>query len=301
MANQPISFSIIVPTYNRPEQLTNCLRAISSLNLPARRFETVVVDDGTESNLKEVFDRFTGRINLRTIKQNNSGPSRARNAGAKVARGDFLAFTDDDCEPDENWLNVLGDSLTKNPDCIVGGRTLNALDNNIYSTTSQLICDLVYEHLNVNSRDAKFFCTNNMALARQKFCEIGGFDERFKAAEDRDFCHRWLAKGLKMIYCPQAIVRHGRNLNLCEFMSQHFNYGRGSFMYREKNEAQNMNNYISALRFNYNPMNLVVYPLSKNKGFRGASILVLMLLWQIMNTSGFLYELANHKINRKGS
>src|SRR5687767_5128657 len=105
-------FSIIIPTYARPKQLAVCLEAIARLNYPRDRFEVIVVDDGSESPPEHVVKSFSERLSLTLLAQPNSGPASARNTGAWEAKGEFLAFVDDDCAPDAGWLRGLEAHLT---------------------------------------------------------------------------------------------------------------------------------------------------------------------------------------------
>ena len=288
-------FSIIIPTYNRPNQLAICLESIAQLNYPRERYEVIVVNDGGMKLPDELLNKFKGQFNILLINQANSGPASARNNGAKIANGEFLAFTDDDCLSEPAWLNSFENILRKYSDCMVGGKTLNKLCNNLYSTASQMICDIAYRHYNENHESASFFCTNNLALSKRKFLEIGGFDDDFKTAEDRDLCKRWQKHGLRMIFAPEAIIYHAHDLTLYTFAKQHFNYGRGSFQFYNKN-LHGPGYFNNIFRFNFNPENLVFYPLSKHKGFRGLSLVILMFFWQFTNATGFFYELINHKL-----
>jgi glycosyltransferase involved in cell wall biosynthesis len=145
MRKQPF-FSIIIPTYNRTAQLTNCLHSLTLLDYPRNCFEVIVVNDGGETKLEAIADTFRNQINLNLITQPHSGPAAARNTGAAKAKGEFLAFTDDDCIPSPDWLQVLASHFAEMPDYIIGGRTINLLAKNVYSTMSQLIIDVVYRH-----------------------------------------------------------------------------------------------------------------------------------------------------------
>ena len=84
------------------------------------------VDDGGDPPLGEVVAPFESNLTLTLLRQANGGPAAARNAGAKRARGEFLAFTDDDCLPEPGWLTGLAEALSGAPDCMVGGAILNA-------------------------------------------------------------------------------------------------------------------------------------------------------------------------------
>ncbi len=95
----PIDFSIIVPTFQRPEGLRRCLAALLRMDYPADRYEVIVVDDGSDPPVEPLVREAVGAATCRFIRQENHGPGPARNAGAAQARGRWLAFTDDDCAP----------------------------------------------------------------------------------------------------------------------------------------------------------------------------------------------------------
>ena len=113
-------FSIIVPTYNRPRQIVLCLEALSRINYPHSKFEVIVVDDGSRLPVHTFVTPFVDKMNLTILTQENAGPSTARNAGANSAKGDFLAFTDDDCIPSPDWLQTLSLRFKSSPECAVG-------------------------------------------------------------------------------------------------------------------------------------------------------------------------------------
>src|SRR5215813_1646861 len=95
-------FSIVVPTYRRPAILAGCLDAVARLDYPCDRFEAIVVDDGGGA---VELPRAYADVDMVLLTQAHAGPAAARNTGAARARGDFLAFTDDDCRPDPGWLS----------------------------------------------------------------------------------------------------------------------------------------------------------------------------------------------------
>src|SRR4051794_20266715 len=120
MSNLPF-FSVIIPTYERPGLITACLRAFTQLDYPVGRFEVIVVDDGSAHSVDSVIEQFRGRLDVRVLTQENTGPAGARNFGAAQARGEFLAFTDDDCFPDAGWLRALASYFARTPDRLIGG------------------------------------------------------------------------------------------------------------------------------------------------------------------------------------
>ena len=192
-------FSIVVPTYNRPSQLASCLHALTQLDYPQERYEVVVVDDGSQTPLDATVKPFQSETNIILLRQKNAGPAAARNTGARQAKGDYIAFTDDDCMPTADWLRQLTMALQARPDAMVGGRTLTALPGNVYSSASQALIDYLYSYYSSASQGI-FFASNNIAMSRQHFLDIGGFDVSFPlaAAEDRNLCDCWQQAGYPM-------------------------------------------------------------------------------------------------------
>jgi GT2 family glycosyltransferase len=283
-------FSIIVPTYSRPQELASCLHALANLQYPRDCYEVIIVDDGSEKPAKDVVQAFYRKMKMVVIYQPNAGPAAARNAGSELATGQFLAFTDDDCVPACNWLQALASRFLTHPDCIIGGRTSNLLTNNLYSVTSQLITDVVYRHYNADSNQARFFASNNLALSRHHFLNLGGFDTNFNTAEDREFCDRWLSCGFNMIYAPEAVVYHAHNLNFRKFLKQHFNYGRGAYNFQKVKARRGSGSLYSDLRFHVNVRNWLLYPFGQVKGRQLLQLAILLAVWQTSNLVGFLWE-----------
>ena len=288
MSARPPRFSVIVPTYERPAQLAACIAALARLEYPRGRFEVLIVDDASARPPLEVIESFGDALDLKLIVQTkNAGPSAARNLGARNARGEFLAFTDDDCEPDAGWLRAFASRFAEEPARVVGGRTLNALEDNPYSETSQLIIEVVYEHFNRDGREARFFASNNFAVHAESFREVGGFDESFRTSEDREFCARWRAKGLGMTYEPRAAVRHSHKLSPVSLWRQHFGYGRGALRFHRARAAEGDGPFRPDADFY---AKLLRASLSRTPTGKAAQLTALLLWSQVANAAGFFYE-----------
>lgn len=228
------TFSVVIPTRNRPEHLRACLAALAAQRYPKDHFDVIVVDDCGTTPTAAVVETFNDELNVQLVTQRQSrGPAAARNAGALCSQRDYLAFTDDDCAPDRDWLSELAQCLTEFPGSAAGGLTVNALTDNIYATASQIQVDYIYQYYNHDRMDAQFLTSNNFAVPAEEFSTIGGFDETFPraAAEDREFCDRWRHDGRRIIYLPVAIVRHSHHMNFRDFVRQHFNYGHGAYFH----------------------------------------------------------------------
>jgi len=291
------TFSIIVPARNRPETLAKCLDALTSLSYPSNCFEVIVVDDDSSLPLEPVVAPFAVSSNITLLRQPKAGPAAARNFGATKAKGIFLAFTDDDCAPSPDWLNVLADQFAKTPDYMIGGQTVNALIENRCSMASQHLISYLYEYYQKDAARDRFFTSNNLALPAELFRVIKGFDTGFRiaAAEDRELGSRWRYHGFKVLYVRDAIVYHSHALTLSKFSRQHFNYGRGAYSYHQIRRRRNQRLTIKSEPITFY-LNLLRYPFSKSGDIRAFVSMSLLLLSQIVNVFGFFFE----KIKQRG-
>ena len=298
MSSVPL-FSVVVPTYNRPERLASCLAALVEQDYLRDRIEVVIVDDGSPMPMDSVVNPFESKLSVTLIRQKNAGPAAARNAGAKQAKGTLLAFTDDDCMPSTDWLSGFADRLRQTPDAMVGGRSLNALPNNSYSTASQALIDYLYSYYGGSERSAAepsdgeqmvFFASNNIAMARENYLSVGGFDTSFPlaAAEDRELCDRWQHQGLPMVYAPEVTIRHAHHLSLQSFWKQHFGYGRGAFCFHQVRSQRNEEPIrVEPVKFY---TDLLTYPLSRKDVKSPLFVSGLFFLSQVATTAGFFWE-----------
>jgi len=296
MQKQAPFFSIIIPAYGRSEQLSACLRSLTCIEYPRDAFEIIIVDDGSKTPPEAVVDSFRDKINVTLLTQRHAGPAAARNAGAKRARGSFLAFTDDDCMPKADWLEKLALRFAETPYDLIGGRTFNALCENQYSTASQILIDYLYEYYNPAFDHARFLTSNNLAVPAAQFRTLGGFDAAFPlaAAEDRDFCDRWRQRGHRMICAPEVIVYHAHALTFRSFLKQHFRYGRGAFSFQRARAQRGQ----SPLRFESASfyINLLRYPTAQANCKRVWWSVALLFFSQVANAAGFLWQMAaKHK------
>ena len=290
MASSPV-FSVVIPTYNRPQYLERCLTALATLDYPRDRFEVIVVDDGSSPPIAPAAEPFQARLALTLIRQDNGGPAKARNTGAAHAKGQYLVFTDDDCQPHPPWLRTLEAELQAQPSALVGGYTVNALPDNLFSTASQVLIDYLYDYYNQRHQPS-FFASNNFAMAADQFRRLGGFDTSFPlaAGEDREFCDRWLQHGLPLAYAPAAQVSHTHHLSLRRFWRQHFNYGRGAYCFHQARARRASGEVkVEPLSFYWR---LLTYPLRQP---RGVLLSGLMLLSQVANVAGFFWERSQSK------
>lgn len=289
--------SIVIPTYNRPEQLAICLESLTKLDYPQDCFEVIAVDDGSKTSLEPVVDPFTSQLDITLLRQINNGAASARNTGAKQAKGEFLAFTDDDCMPAADWLKTLAANFLQAPDCLIGGQTVNIVSKNLYSTASQELIDYVYKYYNANPHKARFFASNNIALPKERFLAIGEFDVTYPlmASEDRELCDRWLQQGYPMLYAPEVQINHAHHLSLVSFWKQHFFYGRGAFCFHQvRAKRAHTQIKVEPLSFYFN---LFKYFLSQPTPQPKLLLSGLLFISQVASVAGFFWERTHQTSN----
>lgn len=284
--------TVVVPTFGRPRQLQACLEALAGQTLQ-EPWEAVVVDDGSPEQLTGLAGSFVGRLDLRLIRQANAGPAAARNRGVAEARGQFVAFTDDDCRPEPAWLETLLAAAREKPGALVGGTTWNGLPDELFASTSQLIVDLVYEHFNADHEYGYFFVSNNVLCSRERFIELGGFDATFPraGAEDRDFCDRWRVAGWPLVWRPAARVEHRHSQTLGKFVDLHFRYGRGAYLYQAMRRARDSGTMREDLGFHANVPKRLRRRLAAGSGpLWWGAVVASLAVWQLANAAGFVTE-----------
>jgi glycosyltransferase involved in cell wall biosynthesis len=281
--------SVVIPTRNRPQAVEHCLDALAAQTMPSGSFEVIVVDDGSNPAIFLDPARWASKFALKLIHQQNTGPAGARNRGVAEARGEFLAFTDDDCLPTPTWLEKLITALRKNPEALVGGSTFNGLKNDFFAETSQLILQIVYAHFNRDPANAYFFASNNIGVRRDHYLASGGFDADFDspAAEDREFCDRWRMQSRPLIWEKATRIKHRHAQNLCGFLRLHLRYGQGAFLYQAKRKERASGTMAEDLGFHRSLPKAVWVALADHPLDRRLQLLSALMLWQMVNALGF--------------
>lgn len=294
---RPPLCTIVIPTRRRPLLLAECLRSIAGSDYPHEQLEVIVVDDGA-GGIEDALEVVRGRLEASVLRCPGVGPAAARNAGAARATGEILIFTDDDCQVGAEWLSALVKALAGETRRAAGGYTVNALPGNRWSAASQRIVDIVYAYYNADPGRAAFLTTNNLAVPAAAFRAVGGFDVDFRTAEDRDFCRRWLARGLELTYVPDALAFHAHALTLQAFIRQHFAYGRGAFRFHRRAGREGDGQIQTVARF-YGSMPHVARTAVNGNGPGGVAKLAAELaLWQAANGAGFAWEAVRTAVRR---
>lgn len=281
--------SVIVPTRDRPEQLSACLRALARVCPPAGGFEVIVADDGGRDAVEPVVRQSADGLVLQVTRLERSrGPAAARNLAATHARGRILAFTDDDCRPDPGWLEELIAAVEAHRGAGAGGLTRSALEGNLWAMGSQMVEDVVYAHENAVHADARFFSTKNLALPAEAFRALGGFDDSMRISEDRDLCARWRARGYPLVLAPAATVAHANPRSGRAFWRQHLGYGRGSHRFHTMQVGRDAPGLRPDLRF-YARLFAQPWRAPAEETGRGR-LLALLIASQLASALGYVLE-----------
>lgn len=218
---KPPPVSIIVCTFNGAERLAFCLNACLAIDYSD--FEVLVIDDGSTDETAGVAARFP---DVRYIRQDHAGLSAARNHGARHASHDILAYTDDDCEPDRDWLFWLVRAFSDPEVVAAGGPNLPPWPEGRQEAVVAAAPGAP-SHVLLDDRTAEHLPGCNLALRREALDECGGFREEFTAAgDDVDLCWRFLDRGWRLVFAPCAFVWHRRRPTLPRFLLQQLRYGR---------------------------------------------------------------------------
>jgi glycosyltransferase involved in cell wall biosynthesis len=203
------TFSIIIPTYRRPEVLRRVVDAYLATNYPQDRFEIIVVDDGHAPETRRVVEEAeAGSVNLMLVKGRGEGAAAARNDGARAASGDFLVHVDDDILVPPNHLTAQLEVREVHGECISGAewwRYTPESESDLRATP--LGRYLLALEASQRKRPAERWtferglATGYLVVRRDVFEELDGFDERFPRAgvEDWEFCLRAGERGHKLI------------------------------------------------------------------------------------------------------
>lgn len=200
--------SVVIPTYRRPEMLRRCLEAVLGQHPAPEAYEVIVVDDGrsdaTRFQLAEItrdMARQDSCCELRYLcpPLGQRGPAAARNAGWRAARGEIIAFTDDDTIPAPDWLVSGLEAMAEPAIAAAWGYVMVPL--RAQPTDAER---------NIAGLDGAEFVTANCFVRRAALLRAGGFDERFKRPwrEDSDLYFTLLENGEQVVQAGKPLVLH---------------------------------------------------------------------------------------------
>lgn len=221
-----MKYSIIVPVYNRPDEVDELLDSLT--RQAYSNFEVIIVEDGSDTPCKEVCDKYLDRLNLQYYLKKNSGPGQSRNYGAERAKGEYLIILDSDVVLPGNYLKAVDEELTDNPcDAFGGADASHSSFTDVqkaisYSMTSFFTTGGIRGG---KKKLDKFYPRSyNMGIRREVYLKLGGFS-KMRFGEDIDFSYRIVEAGYKCRLFPKAWVWHKRRTDLKKFFRQVYNSG----------------------------------------------------------------------------
>jgi glycosyltransferase involved in cell wall biosynthesis len=221
-------FSIVIPVYNRPQELEELLATLVSQTYS--NFEVIVVDDGSEKTSEHIVKKYRKSLKIKYYFKENSGQGFSRNFGFEKATGDYFIVLDSDVLVPENYLVAVNNAIESEGLDAFGGPdrehpSFSPIQKAInYSMTSVFTTGGIRGG---KKRYAPFHPRSfNMGFSRDVYNQCFGFIIT-RMAEDLELSIRIIEAGFKVGFVPEAYVYHKRRSNFKQFFKQLFFFGRG--------------------------------------------------------------------------
>ncbi|ADE83200.1 glycosyl transferase [Xylanibacter ruminicola] len=219
-------YSIIVPVYNRPDEVDELLQSLCEQTV--KDFEVLIIEDGSVKPCKDVCDKYASILDLHYYAKENSGPGQSRNYGAERANGEYVIILDSDVVLPASYLQAVEDELKQNPCEAFGGPdathpSFTPIQKAIsYSMTSFFTTGGIRGG---KAKLDKFYPRSfNMGIRRDVYLQLGGFT-KMRFGEDIDFSYRIVEAGYMPRLFPEAWVWHKRRTDFRKFFRQVYNSG----------------------------------------------------------------------------
>lgn len=220
-------FSVIVPVYNRPDELGELLESLCSQTL--NTFEVLVIDDGSEQRAKSVADSFRDRLDIRYYYKENSGQGFSRNFGFKRAKGDYLVVFDSDCIIPPHYFHTVRERLAAEPADAWGGPDRARDDFTPVQKAISYVMTSPFSTGGIRGHRHHYGTFHprsfNMGISKEVFDATGGY-RITRMGEDLEFSIRIIKQGFKVILIDKAWVYHKRRTDFRQFWRQLHFFGR---------------------------------------------------------------------------
>ncbi|MBR0276623.1 MAG: glycosyltransferase [Prevotella sp.] len=227
-----MKYSIIVPVYNRPDEVDELLESLTSQTL--KDFEVVIVEDGSKITCKDVCDKYANILHLHYYYKENSGPGQSRNYGVERANGEYVLIVDSDAVAPAGFMQAIDDELKRQPSDAWGGP--DAAHESFTDVQKAISYAMTSFFTTGGIRGGKkqldkFYPRSfNLGIRREAYLALGGFSKtRFSKmslyGEDIDFSIRIYKAGYSCRLFPEAWVWHKRRTDFRKFWRQVYNSG----------------------------------------------------------------------------
>ena len=227
-----MKYSIVVPVYNRPDEVDELLESLSSQTF--KDFEVVIVEDGSKITCKDVCEKYASILDLHYYYKENSGPGQSRNYGVERARGEYVLIVDSDAVAPHGFMQAIDDELQRQPTDAWGGP--DAAHESFTDVQKAISYAMTSFFTTGGIRGGKkqldkFYPRSfNLGIRREAYLALGGFSKtRFSKmslyGEDIDFSIRIYKAGYSCRLFPEAWVWHKRRTDFRKFWRQVYNSG----------------------------------------------------------------------------
>lgn len=222
--------SVIICTYNREQIILKALQSFKKMEIPqSLTYEIIAVDNNSKDNTQKAVEEFAYKnqhLNLRYVFEKRQGLSYARNTGIKQAKGEIIAFLDDDSTPDRYWLKEIKDTFERFGCVGMGGKIIPVWKSSMPKWLAtdgfwkEFMGSVISFH-NLGDSFKEYTLTSSTLpggnMAFRKVCfekhglfrtDLGRIGPRLRSGEDIEFRDRLLSAGEKIIYSPKAVVYH---------------------------------------------------------------------------------------------
>lgn len=221
-------YSVIVPVYNRPEEVNELLHSLTLQQY--RNFEVIIVEDGSTNPCRDIVDNYRDKLQLEYIFKQNSGPGPSRNVGYAQAKGDYFVVFDSDCIIPPDYFKIVDDELSRQPFDAWGGpdrahENFTPLQRAMAFTMSSVLTTggIRGKKNSVGSFQPRSF---NMGISRNVYDKTQGFSFS-RLAEDIELSIRMRKLGFNVVLLAEAFVYHKRRTTLRQFYHQVSSFGKG--------------------------------------------------------------------------
>ncbi len=223
-----MKFSLIVPVFNRPDEVEELLLSLSEQTF--KDFELIIVEDGSKIDCKSEVEKYYDKLNIKYYYKKNEKPAIARNYGVERASGEYVVFVDSDCILPPDYFEKVNKNLSAEDTDIYGGPdaanpSFNSTQKAIsYSMTSFLTTGNIRGGEKVDKFYPRSF---NLGLKKSIFDEMGGFPiTKMHPGEDMVFAIELIKRGYKTKLFKGCFVYHKRRNTLASFFKQVFRFGK---------------------------------------------------------------------------
>lgn len=231
MVRRVIHISVVVPFYNSERYISECIESLLSQKYPMENYEIIMVDNNSTDASADIVRRYS---HVKSVSEKRQGAYAARNRGLKEARGEVIAFTDPDCVPFSDWLKEIELAMADSDVGVVIGSHQLARDSFLLSILADYENEKKNYIFNNKIKEAYYGHTNNMAVRKKLFDEMGLFIERSRGADTIFVCQCIELYSSDVIrYSPTVQVRHMEIDNVGTYFRKVSVYGSSSQKYRD--------------------------------------------------------------------